>query len=432
MEVSSTISTMVLIFILASIVLGYLYKANIGIFAIPLCFIGAYMYGLSAKNVENLWGLQLFFVLVSITFFYGFAISNGTLSNLAMKAMYSARHYPWSVPIVLYIVVVVFVGIGPGHYAGFAFMSPLVLYIADKINMNKILAAIIIYSGSCAGGFNPFTLGGRVTNSLILEQGYTAEVASSFQLSLGLNMFIAHTLIFVFGYFLLKGYKNDNIRDIEPPERLNAVQIRTIFIVALVFLATTVPSVWLAITPDNAALAKFTKMMNPTFLCLLGVALAIIFKLGSEKEAFKNIPWDLIFMISALGMLVALGKEAGAMKIISDFLNANTKDGGDTIFYLLALMSSAMSTFASSMGVVMPTFFPLVPGLEITNYALAFSVIGVFATFTGYSSFSTGGALVLAGTKDEEERRYLFIRLLILPFVLVAFGMVLLFIGILR
>ena len=39
-------------------------------------------------------------------------------------------------------------------------MSPLVLYIADKIKMSKILAAIIIYSNSCAGGFNPFTLGG--------------------------------------------------------------------------------------------------------------------------------------------------------------------------------------------------------------------------------------------------------------------------------
>lgn len=60
-----------------------------------------------------------------------------------------------------------------------------------------------------------------------------------------------------------------------------------------------------------------------------------------------------------------------------------------------------MSAFASSMGVVMPTFFPLVPELDSMNYGLAFSVIGVFATFAGYSSFSTGDALVLAETKDE-------------------------------
>ncbi len=91
-----------------------------------------------------------------------------------------------------------------------------------------------------------------------------------------------------------------------------------------------------------------------------------------------------------------------------------------------------MSAFASSMGVVMPTFFPLVPELDSMNYGLAFSVIGVFVTFAGYSSFSTGDALVLAETKDEEERCCLFIRLLILLFILVAFGMILLFLGILR
>ncbi|HEF9947851.1 TPA: hypothetical protein SB241_001159, partial [Campylobacter coli] len=64
--------------------------------------------------------------------------------------------------------------------------------------------------------------------------------------------------------------------------------------------------------------------------------------------------------------------------------------------------------------------------------SLAFSIIAVFATFTGYSSFSTGGALVLAGAQDESEKRYLFIRLIILPLILVVFGFVLLFLGILN
>lgn len=118
--------------------------------------------------------------------------------------MYSVRNRPWSIPIALYITVMVFVGIGPGHYAGFAFMSPLVLYIASKIKMNKILAAIIIYSGSCAGGFNPFTLGGRVTFDLIEKLGYSAEASAIMQLNLGKNMFIAHILIFYNRIFFAK------------------------------------------------------------------------------------------------------------------------------------------------------------------------------------------------------------------------------------
>ncbi|EAH6772980.1 hypothetical protein EI918_01725 [Campylobacter coli] len=221
-----TINIIILFSLIISIALGYVLKANIGVFAILSAFIGAYLYGITPEKVINLWNgsLSLFFILLSITYFYGFAIANGTLNNLALKAVYSVRNRPWSIPIALYITVMVFVGIGPGHYAGFAFMSPLVLYIASKIKMNKILAAIIIYSGSCAGGFNPFTLGGRVTFDLIEKLGYSAEASAIMQLNLGKNMFIAHTLIFIIGYFLLKGYKVKITSQITKPKRLNAAQ----------------------------------------------------------------------------------------------------------------------------------------------------------------------------------------------------------------
>ena len=87
-------------------------------------------------------------------------------------------------------------------------MSPLVLYIADKIKMSKILAALIIYSNSCAGSFNPFTLGSKTTYNFTEKLGYSPEIASVYQLSLGRNMFIVHTLIFIIGYFFVKRLKN--------------------------------------------------------------------------------------------------------------------------------------------------------------------------------------------------------------------------------
>ncbi|EIC8388321.1 hypothetical protein LU206_000200 [Campylobacter coli] len=402
----------ILFSLIISIALGYVLKANIGVFAILSAFIGAYLYGITPEKVINLWNgsLSLFFILLSITYFYGFAIANGTLNNLALKAVYSVRNRPWSIPIALYITVMVFVGIGPGHYAGFAFMSPLVLYIASKIKMNKILAAIIIYSGSCAGGFNPFTLGGRVTFDLIEKLGYSAEASAIMQLNLGKNMFIAHTLIFIIGYFLLKGYKVKITSQITKPKRLNAAQWKTIFIVCFVFAVIMIPSFFLALNPHDETLKKVTSIFNPVFVSFLGIVLAVIFGIGSEKEAFKNVPWDLIFMIGSLSMLIELSKTTGIMENITTF----------------------MSAFASSMGVVMPTFFSIVPSIKALEPSLAFSIIAVFATFTGYSSFSTGGALVLAGAQDESEKRYLFIRLIILPLILVVFGFVLLFLGILN
>lgn len=161
--------------------------------------------------------------------------------------------------------------------------------------------------------------------------------------------------------------------------------------------------------------------------------MAVIFGIGSEKEAFKNMPWDLIFMIGSLSMLIELSKTTGIMENITIFMSAHGSSSSNWLYYLLGILSSCMSAFASSMGGgVMPTFFSIVPSIKALEPSLAFSIIAVFATFTGYSSFSTGGALVLAGAQDESEKRYLFIRLIILPLILVVFGFVLLFLGILN
>lgn len=65
------------------------------------------------------------------------------------------------------------------------------------------------------------------------------------QLNLGKNMFIAHTLIFIIGYFLLKGYKVKITSQITKPKRLNAAQWKTIFIVCFVFAVIMIPSFFL-------------------------------------------------------------------------------------------------------------------------------------------------------------------------------------------
>lgn len=44
-----TIQILIPVFLIGSIVLGYLYKTNIGIFAIPLAFIAAFIHGLEVK-----------------------------------------------------------------------------------------------------------------------------------------------------------------------------------------------------------------------------------------------------------------------------------------------------------------------------------------------------------------------------------------------
>ncbi|MDP8499724.1 hypothetical protein RAP92_03290 [Campylobacter coli] len=65
-----TINIIILFSLIISIALGYVLKANIGVFAILSAFIGAYLYGITPEKVINLWNgslsLFLYFFLLLI------------------------------------------------------------------------------------------------------------------------------------------------------------------------------------------------------------------------------------------------------------------------------------------------------------------------------------------------------------------------------
>ncbi|CAI0875507.1 SLC13 family permease [Serratia entomophila] len=426
-----SINVIVLIFILASIALGYIFKINIGVISIVFSYLACNAAGISDKGVVSLWPLDLFFILLSVTFFYGFPLANGTLSLIAEKIVYKTQSRPWAIPIVLYFCVVIFSGVGPGHYAAFAFISPLVMIISSQIKMHKMLAAIIVYSGACAGGFNPFTLGGRVTHALITNAGYTPEMAMRYTMAVSRNTFIAHTIVFFLAYLIFKGYKIRPSENMLPPERLAKKQKMTLLLVCIVFILVIVPAVLLAIDPANSYIKMSVKFLDPAFLSFVGIVLCLLFKAGNERDAMKNIPWDIIMMICGLGMLIELAINLGTMDILSGWINTlNADKDSHFIVYVVGIISSIMALFSSTMGAVMPTIYPIIPKVNSTHTELLFSVVTVFATFTGYSPFSTGGALVLAGVSEDKERKKLFVQLMFLPITTIILAIILVTCGV--
>ncbi|HDY7639925.1 TPA: hypothetical protein RQK07_004308 [Vibrio vulnificus] len=410
------INLLILGALILSIIIGFITNINIGILSIVFSFILSYSYGLTANDILSLWPMKLFFILLSITYFYGYAITNGTLTIISERIVHAVKN-EWMIPIALFGLVVIFAGIGPGHYAAFAFMSPLIMSIAEKIKMNKILAAIIVYSGACVGSFNPFSLGGRVTEQLIISTGL---VDSSFKITFHVfyNMAIIHIGLFVICYFLFKGYKVSSIENHEHQE-LNKNQKQTVGLIFSVFALVIIPSLFYSLFPEVKELKTVSKIMEPTLLSFIGICIATLLNLSDHNKVLKNIPWNIIFMICGLGMLISLSARVGVIDQIAIWI----KETASTTLlpYLVAGSSAFMSLFSSSMGVVMPTMFPIVPKIAaVGSEGLLFSLIVIFATLTGYSPVSSGGALVLAGVTDEEERRALFVKLIILPFA--AFG----------
>ncbi len=101
-------------------------------------------------------------------------------------------------------------------------------------------------------------------------------------------------------------------------------------------------------------------------------------------------------MICGMGMLIQDAIKAGAIDALTCWLGSSISP------YLLpvvfGIIAGFMSLFSSTLGVVTPTLFPLVPQLADSlsvSPMLLFTAIVVGAQGTAISAFSPGGSLIL-------------------------------------
>lgn len=370
-------------------------------------------------------------MIMSIMIFYGFAIANGTLEQIAKKSVYAAKGYPFAMPIVLYLLCVVISGIGPGPYAVFAFMAPLVMAIAKETGMDRVLASVIIVGGGIGGAQTSFGVGGVIVKGLIERAGYVAD-AELFTWTTFVNSLIAETIIFLIAYVVLKGYKI-KLLNIEKPQPFNREQrINLVLIVASLFIIM-VPSLLGLIFPKEPLVLLLKKQVDVGFVAIIAAIFAFLFKLGKEKEVLAKVPWSTIILLCGMGILIDVAVRAGTIKLLAQWIATHVSSG--TAPVLMTVVAGTMSFFASSLGVVAPTLFPIVQGVANqlnVNPVLLFSLILIGAGFTAFSPFSTGGALTLAGVTDEEARKTLFYKLLVLPVFALTLAILLALAGVIR
>ena len=97
---ASTVLVLFIVGIAVSIALGNKLKVNIGLIAMLYSFImGVFFMGLKASDLTAMWPTKVFFTIMSITLFFGFATENGALGQFALKVI--TRHVPWGTIIML-------------------------------------------------------------------------------------------------------------------------------------------------------------------------------------------------------------------------------------------------------------------------------------------------------------------------------------------
>ena len=410
-------ATIFIVSLVLSLVLGFTTKVNTGWYAMAFAFInGVFIYDFSVKEIAAMWPIYLFLMLFIITLFYGFAISNGTLLKVSELLIYKSRNHPAFLPIVLFLICVFFAGTGAGAPAVFAFLSPVIMAVAIRSQISRVLAVILILTGATIGSQLPFSVGGIVVKQVAENVGYAGE-GTSIAINVWINCLITMTIFFLLAYFVLKGYKTPKV-EMNKPEPFTKLQKRNLIIIALVMGAIIIPALLKTLFPSIAVFAHIANFCDATVCCAIGIILCSLCKVGKEAEAIHKIPFGIIIMISAMGMLIQIAIDGGLVDMLSGWVSANVNS--TLAPDILTLASMIMSFFSASLGVVIPTLSLLVPSLATaTGLApmLLFAMVSVPCLYTGCSPFSTAGGMALAGLDDDAERDKLFKKLLVLPFI---------------
>lgn len=74
------LSFIIIAAIFIAVIIGYKTGFNTGFFAIVFAYlIGAFLLGMTPKEIISGWPVSTMFVIFSVSLFYNFALANGTL-----------------------------------------------------------------------------------------------------------------------------------------------------------------------------------------------------------------------------------------------------------------------------------------------------------------------------------------------------------------
>ncbi len=396
-----------------SIGLGYKTKINIGFFTIAFAYlIGCFGMGLKPSEVIELWPVKIFFIILSVTLFYNFALANGALEKLASHLLYRCRKFPQFLPLAIFFAATIIAGLGAGFYTVLAFMAPITLLLCKKTNMNMIIGGMAANYGALAGANFMTSQSGIIFRSLMENTGISSQTAFSY--SSGIFVLTLIIPIAVLGIYTLWNRKSNSIViEDQKPEPFDKKQKQSIFLIILMMSIVLVFPILHLVFPDVKTISFLNSKIDIAFLAITFSLISLLMKLADEKKVIALVPWGTLIMICGVGMLIALGVKLGIITTLSEWLANNVPVW--VIPVLLCLISAIMSVFSSTLGVVAPTLFPIVPALALTsglNPLVLFICIVVGAQSTAISPFSSGGSLIMASAPADIDKTKFFNQLL--------------------
>lgn len=397
-----------------AIIIGYKTGFNTGIFAIIFAYLlGCFVLGLAPKKVIGGWPVNTMFVIFSVSLFYNFALVNGTLEKTARYLLYACRRFPGLLPFALYFASAGIAALGAGFFTVMAFMAPIALLICEEAKMDKMVGAAAVNCGALSGA-NFMTSGSGIVFRGLMDENNYASVSFNYTSVIFIESVIFSLLLIVVFRFITR--KNREVQKnmvFEKPDAFTSKQKINLILIIVMITAVLLFPILHIIFPASAAVTFINSKIDVGLTAIAFSAVALFLKLAPQDEVIKKVPWNTIIMICGVGMLINVAIEAGTLDLMASWAGSSLPVYVVPVAF--SLIGSVMSFFSSTLGVVCPALFPLVPSLAAAtgiNPLIIFSSIVIGAQSSAISPFSSGGSLVLGTCTTDEERTAMFPRLL--------------------
>ena len=390
--------------IILSVIISSKLKINIGVVGMFMALIVGIFLKMKPQAVWGFFPTNLFLLLFSTTFFFGFVSQTNVFEGISRRLLYAFRKRGWAIPIVLMVACYAIAVIGAGNYGTPALMSPLAFGLAAELGFNPVLAAVIVWLGSTLSGLYPWE-----SKYLTLNQLYITSIgeegAHQAMMMLFVVQHILFLLLFFAYYFFTKAYKCKPMENMPKPEPFTKDQKKALIILCCFFALLCIPPIL-----KRYVKWAFIKWMT-TYLDIrtLTITFALIFHvagLGKANEVFtKKIPWSSIFKAVGMCTLAALATEVGIVDTLSGiFQTANLPP--ILICPLLVICCAALGAVTDGTAVVAPLFIPIAAAmapLAAITPAMMGACIYAAANCTSISPLSTGGNMATIGASNEQR-----------------------------
>lgn len=410
------VAVLSLIALVIALIISCLSPKNIGVLAIALAFIvGGLIAKLAPAKIISGFPLSLFMTLAGVTYLFGIAQVNGTIDKITKYSVKAVRGNVALLPIVLFFVAFGLSAIGPGHIAIIALMAPAAMILAEEVGISPFLMALMVGNGGQAGAVSPIAPTGVIANSLSAKVGYTGIAFPLF-----FNTFLGHFAVAVLAYVLFGGLKLWKRQSAETTAAVKAIldvpvdafsrpQLMTIAGIAVLMVAA------LGFKFD-VGLSAFT----------IGAILTLL-NAADENKAIKAMPWNTILMVCGVTVLIGLMQSVGGMKLFSSIMAQFSTPYTATL--VVGFVAAVISVYASTSGVILPAFIPLVPDLVAKmgggdGLAIIYSIC-VAGHLVDVSPLSTTGALLIGAAGPKADKQKLFRSMLAWGFAMSVVGSVL-------